>query len=103
MSPGATNGVSTAAVAATPEAKVSAGPPSSRPITSSSADQVGLSKRPYWYFTPAWSPGRWKALANTGPATKGAPVSRSSLPECRPSVAGERGEVMTRGRFVSDP
>jgi hypothetical protein len=103
VSPGLTKGVSTAAVAATPEAKVSAGPPSRRAIASSSAAQVGLSKRPYWYFTPAWSPGRWKALANTGPATKGAPVSRSSLPECRPSVAGERAEVMKGSPFESNP
>ena len=58
VSPGCTKGVSTAAVAATPEAKVSAGPDSSFSITLSSADQVGLSKRPYWYLTPSWSPGR---------------------------------------------
>ena len=40
---------------------------------------------------------------NTGPPTNGAPVSRSSLPGCRPSVAGESGEVMAAVRDRGTP
>ena len=52
----------TAEIAAMPDGKATHGASSRWPSSSSTASQVGLSKRPYW-LKPAGSPGRWYIAA----------------------------------------